>query len=89
MKQNTPNIKQAQDKTHLVQVSIAGKGETTYFYNSRVEAVTFFDNHCKDMNIDCAPLTRRHTWAREERHGMIIDFEKIDDLELQSLFELH
>lgn len=87
MKQNTQRII-IPGKTFLVQVS-SKKGEITYYYNSRVEATNFFNKHCKEMSTECSPLKDRHTWAREERDGLTIDFEKIDDLQLQSIFELN
>lgn len=84
----TPQKLTSQEKKCLVQVSIKG-GKITYYFTTRVEAEIFFNDYCKQMSIDCAPLLTRHTYARETRPEVIVDFEQITELNLQIIFNLN
>lgn len=78
-------------KKYLVQVTLKAGYVTHYFsqLGGHAGAATFFYRYCKKMGINkpqCLSHATPH--ARESGDGVIVDFERIADIQLSSIFEL-
>lgn len=76
-------------KKYFIEIKLPTATVTYYFkeLGGNDGAATFFYRYCKQMGINKPKRLNGSTrWAREQQDGLIVDFEKIKDLEIYSIF---
>jgi hypothetical protein len=82
----------APQKRYFVRVEINGKGAVIHYFNERYGskgAEMFYYDYCEFLKIKPVPLVPSDNYARVAHTGVIIDFEKISELTIQSIFDLN